>query len=760
MAVNLSMLAGAGAQFFDNNGVILSGGLIYTYAAGTTTPQTTYTTNSGSIAHTNPIVLDSAGRVPSGGEIWLTDAVSYKFVTRTSTAVLIATYDNITGNASGIYATLASSTGSSLIGYTPAGTGAVTTTVQAKLRQTVSVKDFGATGDGTTNDTAAIQLAIDSGFKNILFPSGSYLVNATSGGSNGGACFVLTAGNSDIQFIGQNATILPASNKLQIFCINGAANVSFDGFIFDNSANGLLQNEIKVSTTGFPNGGITGNGNGANAAIPLFAGAGLTVKNCEFLSFQLAIYYIYDYTNIALLGGHLYSFNNVFRGCVQGHLVDTPESYEIDSCRSYDNEDSVNSDASIDPGHLLYVTDRPAAVPENGVVSNIFDTNAKSSAIKIRKGKNVAVSNFVSYQSSRGLEIWNVQEGTVTNCAITLATVGITTNNSAVQITDCGGLRLSNVFVDIRAVDAWGFRILQDENIASYQNKNWSIADVTVLADYTTYTGKAAINVTDQTQYLIDNARWVVEGAIPNTRRFVNVSASTYGVIRNLSATFVNTASSVGYLTLDATSNYNTAQLNTYDMPVFSAATVFADTGTGNVISKYTLGAGTVSAPSLSFIAELDTGIYRVSSGVLGVAVGGAAIVGVTATDFRPLVDNTKSLGTASFRWTTVYATTGAINTSDARTKQDIAPLDEAEKRVAIAIKGLIKKFRFKDAVATKGDEARIHVGVIAQEVVQAFKNEGLDANRYGILCHDELENGDRYGIRYEELLAFIIAAL
>ena len=132
MAVNLSMLAGAGAQFFTDSGVILSGGLVYTYAAGTTTPQTTYTTSAGNVAHTNPIVLNSAGRVASGGEIWLTDAVSYKFVLQTSTAVTIATYDNVTGNSSGIYAAFAASSGSSLVGYTQGGTGAVATTVQAK----------------------------------------------------------------------------------------------------------------------------------------------------------------------------------------------------------------------------------------------------------------------------------------------------------------------------------------------------------------------------------------------------------------------------------------------------------------------------------------------------------------------------------------------------------------------------------------------------------------------------------------------------
>jgi hypothetical protein len=96
MAVFLSPVGGVAAQFFDNNGVPLSGGKLYTYEAGTTTPLVTYTTSAGNVARTNPIVLDSAGRVPSGGEIWLTSQ-AYKFVLNTSVDVLIATYDNIFG---------------------------------------------------------------------------------------------------------------------------------------------------------------------------------------------------------------------------------------------------------------------------------------------------------------------------------------------------------------------------------------------------------------------------------------------------------------------------------------------------------------------------------------------------------------------------------------------------------------------------------------------------------------------------------------
>jgi hypothetical protein len=93
MAISLSQYAGAGAQFFDNNGVPLNGGLIYTYDAGTTTPATTYTSSSGATNNTNPIELDSAGRTPA--QIWLTAGASYKFILQTSAGVTIKTDDNI-----------------------------------------------------------------------------------------------------------------------------------------------------------------------------------------------------------------------------------------------------------------------------------------------------------------------------------------------------------------------------------------------------------------------------------------------------------------------------------------------------------------------------------------------------------------------------------------------------------------------------------------------------------------------------------------
>jgi hypothetical protein len=94
MAVNLSPI-GNSEQFFDNNGVPLSGGLLYTYQAGSSTPLATYTDINATTANANPIVLNSSGRLDN--EIWLTYGYFYKFVLKTSAATTLGTYDNIYG---------------------------------------------------------------------------------------------------------------------------------------------------------------------------------------------------------------------------------------------------------------------------------------------------------------------------------------------------------------------------------------------------------------------------------------------------------------------------------------------------------------------------------------------------------------------------------------------------------------------------------------------------------------------------------------
>lgn len=95
MTVSLSPIGNTMIPFLTNSGIPLNAGQLYSYAAGTTTPQTTYTSNSGAIANTNPIILQSNGVAPS--PIWVTDNVSYKFVLKDSSGVTLETYDNING---------------------------------------------------------------------------------------------------------------------------------------------------------------------------------------------------------------------------------------------------------------------------------------------------------------------------------------------------------------------------------------------------------------------------------------------------------------------------------------------------------------------------------------------------------------------------------------------------------------------------------------------------------------------------------------
>ena len=172
--------------------------------------------------------------------------------------------------------------------------------------------------------------------------------------------------------------------------------------------------------------------------------------------------------------------------------------------------------------------------------------------------------------------------------------------------------------------------------------------------------------------------------------------------------------------------------------------------------------------------------------------------------------DNALDLGDTEARFDDIYATNGTIQTSDRNEKQDIEELNEAEQRVAISAKGLLRKFRWKDKVLSKGDKARTHFGIIAQDLQVAFEAEGLDAGDYAMFIsstwweaervvpaleaieevldddgnvvteaveavdeHTVIDSFDtlekapedavertRMGVRYSELLAFIISAL
>ena len=127
--------------------------------------------------------------------------------------------------------------------------------------------------------------------------------------------------------------------------------------------------------------------------------------------------------------------------------------------------------------------------------------------------------------------------------------------------------------------------------------------------------------------------------------------------------------------------------------------------------------------------------------------------------------DNAIDLGLLSHRFDDIYATNGTIQTSDQNEKQDIASATTKELNVAKKLSALFKTFRWKDKVAEKGDKARTHSGIIAQEVQSAFSAEGLDASNYGLFTSDTWTNEEgkeqtRLGVRYPELFSFIFSSI
>ncbi|ELY3855407.1 phage tail protein [Providencia rettgeri] len=171
---------------------------------------------------------------------------------------------------------------------------------------------------------------------------------------------------------------------------------------------------------------------------------------------------------------------------------------------------------------------------------------------------------------------------------------------------------------------------------------------------------------------------------------------------------------------------------------------------------------------------------------------------------FHPSEDNKYSIGRPGLRVSEIYSAVGNINTSDERYKIPVDVSDdikEREKKAALEIKSNIYRFQFKGAVDEKGNHARTHFGVGAQTVMSIMEKYGLDARDYGFFCHDQWDDiydswedefkeeltddidekgeqvinkilvkkagsklikpaGDMYGIRYDELIMFILSAI
>jgi hypothetical protein len=189
----------------------------------------------------------------------------------------------------------------------------------------------------------------------------------------------------------------------------------------------------------------------------------------------------------------------------------------------------------------------------------------------------------------------------------------------------------------------------------------------------------------------------------------------------------------------------------------------------------------TVAAPHR--IAAAPAAYYQQSVGlhIWATAATGAAGSAITWTEVLRLdaggnaaagTDNTQSWGISSKRWSTIYAGTGTINTSDAREKTAVTALTTSELAAAKALSAEIGTYQWLAAVQEKGADARSHIGLTVQRAIEIMTAGGLDPMAYGFICYDawpEVRDeggnvtqsaGDRYAFRPDELLLFIARGL
>ena len=739
---------------------------------------------------------------------------------------------------------------------------------QVILGAALNVLDFGATGDGVTDDTAALvsaASALVSG-QELFFPKGTYLIS-----HSGFSDFTSVFGNTvcsftnkdDISIVGDQATIklvdhdIATYGGLMMFKFENCNGIIFNGFHFDMS-----YINYKDSSSFYPFCGAVfmTNASHASGQNPEDLCGDIIVSNCTFKLFHpLGSYgvtsnpYLGDPNNAwKLFTVFLSSPNNAvdpedharnitIRDCIikKGHngygfwvWATSNVVYDNLSCEDFVTKKTNVPAETVAGGSVPFIRHHQFNSSGAKVVNCYF--RAKPSSERTTTGfegsgdfvhwttNNAAadsargefiVSNNTIIQG-RGDAVYGINDIGILNTSYGHSLVSNNVfdgrDGDTVNVSGCtsvylgpsatGGTGISSAVISNNVFGRW----LRSDNIITWNGTSaGGASEATRRLRQLSITGNISLSQSQYFAFIGNNSTYTYDGIkqldISNNiidgensvwdntstnSRAIYLKGNQSGDVYNIKNNQIR-YKYYGIYNDTTNTTVNTFQ-NTFDnvtdhyAPVNNVAESLGINTQGEMIQTLEgLGGSTLSVKenagsSLSMYTQ-TTQQYLIATNKLNLYTDGSPQVELDDGTFTPAIDGDVTLGAPLFRWGQIYSTVGSISTSDEREKQDVADLSDAERRVAVALKGLIKKFRFKDSVAKKGDAARIHIGVMAQEVKAAFEAEGLDAFAYGIVCYDEWDEqhstdinneevftaaGNRYGVRYDELYGFIISTL
>jgi len=665
-------------QFYTNEGASAAGYKLHTYTSGTTTNKTTYSDAAGLVPNANPITLDSAGRAP----IWFS-AGKYSIELKTPGGALVKRWDDVGSPLDFI--------SSAELNFTAAGVGAVTRTIEAKIREGASVMDYGALGDGSdaTESFAKTAVAVLGGNSQAVqypsIPSCDWAVAYIPAGSYTLTSYIDT-GNREVTWLAAPGAVINGTQYLNGRLLRIGSKISdFHHGLTDSAVSfavmaNRLNDEI-ASVSGFSSPAQLSKGNGRDT-VGMYVGNKLPAA-----TYGAATVTSYSSTGAAL--STPLTTDQLLR-MRKGMVVQTRHSPQ-----KYAGLLTAWTASTLTVSAWYLVDGSASGAPTTPTGTDGVDINV------FRKAWALNANAFID-STSYGNAINGFELGV---------------RNEKGEPTSRSGL-----------IESYGMYVVNLETGSSYYGDSAYVA-----ANSWTYGYHAWGKVTHAFYYDGstlpggDPLSSLLFGKNAAGRAFyqINPDGSTEAGERGAASTVVY--------------DFHTGATNVdYD------SRLAASGGTGSS------GGGTL--------------------GIVASAINLQAGASIDAyTVLRPSADGTLGLGQAARRWSTVYAVNGTIDTSDEREKQDIEPIPVEWLQAWGDVQWC--RFRFRDAVAQKGDGARWHVGLIAQRVRDVFEARGIDPFAIGLLCWDQWEDewregelvtpaGERFGLRYEEALALECAYL